>query len=56
MILTGQEAMDFARENSVALNKYTDPIEDALWGITIEEAEDIYREDPDLIWVDTEDI
>jgi hypothetical protein len=50
--LTGIEAIDYARENDLTLNKYADPTEEARTGLSIEEAEEVATEDPSLIWIE----
>jgi len=52
--LTGTEAIDYARENDLTLNKYADPTEDGRSGLTPEEAEEVATEDPSLIWIEVE--
>ena len=51
-ILTGSDALRYAAERDLLLNKFADPIEGAREGLTIEEARDVAREDPSLIWVE----
>ena len=51
---TGQAAINFAIANGLNLNKSADPIEDAQFGLSISEAIDVAKEDPALIWVDTD--
>jgi hypothetical protein len=51
--LIGYEAIDFKRANPEAkLCKYADPIEDAHYDISVEEAEGVADEDPSLIYVE----
>ena len=50
--LTGHEAIKFAKLTGQALNKYTDPTEEAREGLTVAEAEQVAMEDPGLIWID----
>lgn len=52
--LTGKEAIEFAEANDLTLNKYTDPSEEARQGVTPEEAREIAKEDPELIYIDIE--
>jgi hypothetical protein len=52
--ITGMDAIEYARENDQMLSKYADPIEDARDGLTITEAEEIAREDANLIYIDVE--
>ena len=40
----------------MGLNKYSDPIEDAREGLTVEEAREIAREDPGLIYLEVEEM
>lgn len=49
--ITGQDAIEYAREHGLTLNKYADPTEDARQGLTADEAEEIAREDPSLIYI-----
>ena len=51
MIITGQAAIDYATTSNQTLNKYADPIEEARAGLTIEEAEEVAREDASLVWI-----
>lgn len=53
--LHGSEAIEYAIENGLNLNKYADPTEDATYGLSISEARAIAQEDPGLIWVETYD-
>lgn len=50
--VTGREAIELARATGRTLNKYTDPTEEAREGLSVEEAEQIAKEDPSLIWLD----
>lgn len=53
LILWGQRAIDYKNRHPEAeLNKYNDPIEDALSDISIEKAEDVCRDDQHLIWIE----
>ena len=52
MRITGADAIEYARTHGLQLNKYTDPIEEARDNLTIEEAEDVAREDQALIWIE----
>lgn len=54
MKLHGREAIEYAIENGLNLNKH-DPAEGELLGLSIEEAKSVAREYPDLIWVETYD-
>lgn len=57
-IMTGNEAIEMAVVAQLpgtmpcVLNKYADPTEGAREGLTIEEAREIAKEDPGLIWAD----
>ena len=51
IILHGQEAIDWAERHGATLSKYSDPLEAARDGLTVEEAREIAREDPGLIYV-----
>ena len=53
MRLSGREAIEYAREHGTTLNKYADPTEDARDDLTPDEAEDVLREDPGLLYADT---
>ena len=50
--LTGYDALNHAAADGRKLNKYADPIEGARSGLTVDEAREICREDPSLIWVE----
>jgi len=49
--LTGYAAIEYAQEHGLTLSKYTDPMEDARENLTPEEARDVAREDPSLIYL-----
>lgn len=51
MKITGHAAIDHAARQGLTLNKYADPIEEARAGLTVEEAEEVAREDASLIWI-----
>lgn len=51
MRFEGFEAIEYAKENGLLLSKYEDPIEGAREDVTVDEARDIAREDPRLIWI-----
>ena len=55
MRLGGHEAIKYAEAHGTTLQKYADPIEDAREDLSIEEAREIAREDPSLIYVDVEE-
>jgi hypothetical protein len=52
MRLTGFEAIEYAEQEGLALNKEADSIDDAVEGLTIAEAEAIAVDRPDLIWLE----
>lgn len=49
--ITGYDAIEYAREHGLPVQKYADPIEDAR-EVTVGEAEKIAAEDPSLLWVE----
>ena len=55
MIITGHVAIDHAARQGLTLNKYADPIEEARAGLTVEEAEEVAKEDASLIWIKVTD-
>lgn len=52
MKLTGWEAIEYAEANGALLNKYADPTEDALAGVSLSEARVIAGEDAGLLWIE----
>jgi hypothetical protein len=50
--ITGAAAIEYAEEYGMALNKYADPTEDSRSDLSAEEARDVARQDPSLIWID----
>jgi hypothetical protein len=52
MRLTGFQAIDYAEQEGLTLNKAADRIDEARAGLTVAEAEAIATEDPNLIWID----
>ena len=52
MKLSGYEAIEYAEEHGLLLNKYSDPIEGARKGLSTDEAREIAREDDTLIYVE----
>ncbi len=50
--LTARAAIEYAEENGLALNKYSDPVEEARDDLSVEEAREIAREDASLIWIE----
>jgi hypothetical protein len=53
---TGSEAILIAEVNKLTLSKYADPTEDGREGLSINEARDVAREDPSLIYLDMPDM
>lgn len=53
-VLTGHDAIEFVRQFGGTLNKYTDPTEEALFGIDLGYAEEVACEDPSLVWTEIE--
>lgn len=50
-IAIGHEAIELAtKDRSIRLNKYADPTEDARENISIEDAREVAKEDPSLIY------
>jgi len=54
-IITGHEAIDYAAFHGLLLSKYADPIEGHVDGVGVEEARDIARQDPGLIYIEVEE-
>jgi len=52
-MLIGHEAIEFAANTGRTLNKFEDPIEDARTGLGPDEAREIAKIDPSLIWLST---
>ena len=52
MTLTGHAAIDYAEIHGLTLCKYTDPIEEYRNDLTVDEAHEIAREDPYLIFIE----
>lgn len=50
--LTGYAAIEYAEANSLTLNKYADPAEDAREGLGVDEARKVATEDPSLIYIE----
>ena len=48
--LKGQDAIRIAARDGITLRKYADPIEDARDGLSADEAAEIAKEDPSLIY------
>lgn len=49
--LTGYAAITYAESRELRLSKYSDPIEEARDGLTVDEARDVAAEDPSLIYI-----
>lgn len=52
--LTGNEAIEYAEDNGLTLNKYADPVEGAREGLGLDEARKVAAEDPSLIYINIE--
>jgi hypothetical protein len=52
MRLTGFDAISYAEQEGLSLNKAADPIDPARHGLSIAEAEAIASDSPDLIWLE----
>jgi hypothetical protein len=52
MRLTGFQAIDYAEQEGMTLNKSADRIDEARTGLSVAEAEAIAAEDPNLIWIE----
>ena len=52
MEIYGQKAIDFAKKHNLVLCKYSDPVEDAREDLTVDEAEEVAKHDPSLIWIE----
>jgi hypothetical protein len=52
MRLTGFEAIEYAEQEGLTLNKAGDRIDDEVRGLSVAEAEAIADSDPDLIWIE----
>jgi hypothetical protein len=52
MKLTGFDAIQFAEQEGLALNKDADAIDEAATGLTVAEAEAIAVDSPELIWLE----
>jgi hypothetical protein len=50
--LTGYDAISYAEEHDLLLNKHADPVEGAREGLGPDEAREIAAEDPSLIYLD----
>lgn len=47
----GMDAIEYAEQHGLRLNKHADPTEDAREGLTVDEAREIAREDASLIYL-----
>lgn len=55
MRLTGHRAIEYAEHlGNVGLKKYGDPIETHRIGLSVEEALEIAKQDPSLIYIDVD--
>lgn len=52
MRLTGFQAINYAEQEGLPLNKSADRIDEGRAGLTVAEAEAIASEEPDLIWIE----
>ncbi len=52
MRLTGFQAIDYAEQEGLTLNKAADRIDEGRSGLTVAEAEAIASEAPNLIWIE----
>jgi hypothetical protein len=52
MRLTGFEAIDYAEQEGMTLNKAADAIDEARGALSVAEAQAIAVEDPGLIWLE----
>jgi hypothetical protein len=52
MRLTGFQAIDYAEQEGLTLNKAADRIDEGRTGLSVAEAEAIASEDPNLIWLE----
>lgn len=50
--LEGTDAIAYAEAHDMKLCKYTDPIEEAREGLTVDEARQVAAEDPSLIYLE----
>ena len=49
--ITGLDAINHAAEHGLTLSKYSDPVEDAREGLTVDEAREVATEDASLIYL-----
>ena len=52
MRLTGFQAIDYAEQEGLTLNKAADNIDEGRAGLSVAEAEALASEDPNLIWIE----
>jgi hypothetical protein len=52
MRLRGFQAIDYAEQEGLTLNKDADRIDDRRTGLTVAEAQAVASEDPNLIWIE----
>ena len=52
VILRGDEAVHYADVHNLSLNCDADASHDARQGISLEEAQDIAEEHPELVWIE----
>lgn len=52
MRLTGFQAIDYAEQEGLPLNKAPDNIDEGRGGLSVAEAEAIASESPELIWIE----
>lgn len=50
----GHEAIEMAKRSGRTLSKYADPTDGARTGLSVAEAEEIAKEDPALVYLETE--
>jgi hypothetical protein len=55
MTLTGFDAIEFAQQEGLTLNKRADHIDGPATGLTVAEAEAIATDRPELIWLEVSD-
>jgi hypothetical protein len=53
-MIRGTDAIAYAKKHGLPLCKYNDPIEVARDDLTIEDAEEVIREDPGLIYIEAD--
>jgi hypothetical protein len=50
--ITGREAIEVAEAQGLLLSTYSDPTEGGREGVSVEDAREIAREDPSLVYLD----